>query len=112
MQVARFYYLLATSRLVSPQRSKEMLDILVDPAIKHKFVAALQKSAPDAKIYRKSGTWKIWHADSALVWGPVWRRYILVAIVEAEGGEQILRQLVPAIEATLQQIQQPVEAQE
>jgi len=101
MQVARFYYLLATGRLVSAQRSKEMLDILVDPAIKHKFVAALQATAPGAKIYRKSGTWKNFHADSALVWGPVWRRYILVGVVESKDGEQILRNLVPAIESVL-----------
>lgn len=101
MQVARFYYLLATGRLVSAQRSKEMLDILVDPAIKHKFVAALQATAPGAKIYRKSGTWKKFHADSVLVWGPVWRRYILVGVVESADGEQILRSLVPAIESVL-----------
>ncbi|NHN36776.1 serine hydrolase [Pseudomaricurvus alcaniphilus] len=101
MQVARFYYLLATGRLVSPQRSAEMLDTLVDPGIKHKFVAALQQTAPDARIYRKSGTWKIWHADSALVWGPVWRRYILVGVVESEDGGEILKDLVAAIESVL-----------
>jgi beta-lactamase class A len=101
MQVARFYYLLATGRLVNPQRSKEMLDIMVNPGIKHKFVAALQNTAPDAKIYRKSGTWQIWHADSALVWGPVWRRYILVGVVESEQGGEILEDLVGAIESVL-----------
>ncbi len=100
-QVARFYYLLATGRLVSRERSREMLDFLVDPGIKHKFVAALLQTAPDAKIYRKSGTWKNWHADSAIVWGPVWRRYILVGMVESANGGQIMKDLVPAIESVL-----------
>ncbi|MBF0263850.1 MAG: serine hydrolase [Gammaproteobacteria bacterium] len=102
MQVARFYYLLATGRLINPQRSREMLDILVDPAIKHKFVVELEKADPNIKIYRKSGTWKNWHADSVLVWGPVWRRYILVSIVESVEGEKILRNLLPAIESILE----------
>lgn len=101
MQVARFYYLLATGRLVSPERSKQMLEILGNPAIKHKFVEALKQTAPDAKIYRKSGTWKNFHADSALVWGPVWRRYILVGVVESDNGGEILKDLVPAVESIL-----------
>ncbi|MBF0456067.1 MAG: serine hydrolase [Magnetococcales bacterium] len=100
-QVCRFFYLLATGRLVNPQRSQEMLDLLVDPKINHKFVKALRRAAPEAKIYRKSGTWKIWHADAALVWGPQWRRYILVGMVEDTNGENILQALVPAIETVL-----------
>ena len=38
MQVARFYYLLDTGRLVSPESSKEMKKILGQPEICHKFV--------------------------------------------------------------------------
>jgi hypothetical protein len=37
-----------------------------------------------------------------LVQGPTWRNYILVALVEAENGEAILRGLVPIVEEILQ----------
>ena len=101
-QVCRFYYLLATGRLISPQASREMLTLLADPGLRHKFVRSLSRRAPQARLYRKSGTWKRWHADSVLVWGPSWRRYILVAMAESPDGEQILGDLVPAVEAVLQ----------
>ena len=101
-QVCRFYYLLAMGKLVSYGRSKQMLEFLVDPELHHKFVNTLDKRAPNARIYRKSGTWKKWHADSALVWGPKWRRYIVVGLVEDSGGENILRNLIPAVEDVLQ----------
>lgn len=100
-QVCRFYYQLATGRLVSPQASRDMLEILSDPAIEHKFVKVLHQTAPMADLYRKSGTWKNWHADSVLVWGKQWRRYILVAIVESSKGEALLRDLVPLAEQVL-----------
>jgi len=92
-QVCRYYYLLAYGKLISFERSKEMLDLMTDPAIHHKFVANLEKIAPKARLYRKSGSWRNFHADSVLVWGPD-RRYILVALVEDEDGERILQNLV------------------
>lgn len=100
-QVCRFYYLLAMGKLINHERSVEMLDILRDPKINHKFVNALSEVAPDATLYRKSGTWKNWHSDSVLVWGPKWRRYIIVGLIEAPDGEQILRDLIPAVEDVL-----------
>lgn len=39
-QVCRFYYLLATGRLISPARSTQMLELLSSPGIRHKFVQA------------------------------------------------------------------------
>ena len=100
-QVCRFYYLLVTGRLISFNRSKQMLEILSDPGIHHKFVKILEKRAPRARLFRKSGTWKNWHSDSILVWGPEWRRYILVGLVEDPQGEQILQDLVVAVEEVL-----------
>ena len=100
-QICRFYYQLATGRLISPEASAEMLEVLSDPGIKHKFVKSIRERAPTAKLYRKSGTWKHWHADSVLVWGPEWRRYILVALAESPRGEQILRRLVSVAEEAL-----------
>lgn len=93
MQVARFYYLLITGQLVSPESTTAMLEILSDPAIRHKFVIGLAQSNPDARLYRKSGTWKQFHADSALVVDPAFR-YIAVAIVEDDGGAEILETLI------------------
>ena len=101
-QVCRFYYLLAMGKLVSRERSTQMLSMLADPELHHKFVNSLDHLAPKAKLYRKSGTWRNWHSDSILVWGPVWRRYILVALIEDPKGETILRELVPTVENVLQ----------
>jgi beta-lactamase class A len=100
-QVCRFYYQLANGHLISPERSAQMLEDLSDPGLHHKFVAEIEKRAPLAQIFRKSGSWQNWHADSVLVRGPEWRNYILVALVESPNGEQILRNLVPAIEEML-----------
>jgi beta-lactamase class A len=100
-QVCRFYYLLAMGKLVSRDRCIQMLNILSDPEIHHKFVHTYDELAPDAKLYRKSGTWKKWHSDSVLIWGARWRRYILVALVEDANGETILRNLIPAVESVM-----------
>jgi beta-lactamase class A len=102
-QVCRFYYLLAYGMLVNYERSKEMLDLMADPELHHKFVAELEQIAPRARLYRKSGTWKNYHADSVLVWGPE-RRYILVALSEDPDGARILRNLVIAVDDMLKRI--------
>jgi beta-lactamase class A len=61
-----------------------MLDALVDPGVSHKFVKSLQ-GLKGAKIYRKSGTWRTYHADSALVryYG---HAYIIVALANHPNG--------------------------
>ena len=100
-QVCRFYYQLAMGKLISRERSREMLEILVNPGIDHKFVNTLNKTGPQALVFRKSGTWKNWHSDSVLVWGPESRRYIAVALIENKNGETILRKLIPALESVL-----------
>jgi len=92
-QVCRYYYLMAYGKLINYDRSKQMLELMADPELHHKFVANLEKIAPNATLYRKSGTWKNYHADSVLVWGPE-RRYILVALLEDVDGEKIMRDLV------------------
>lgn len=99
-QVSRFYYLVAEGRLVSRERSAQMLEILADPGINHKFVNSLRKIAPDARLYRKSGSWRQWHSDSVLVWGPE-RRYIAVCLVDDENGETIIREILPVIDELL-----------
>lgn len=102
-QVCRFYYMLVYGQLVSFDRSKEMLDIMKDPELHHKFVNSLQDIAPKATLFRKSGSWEKFHSDSILVWGPE-RKYILVALTEDADGEKILRQLVYKIENLLKSV--------
>jgi beta-lactamase class A len=93
MQVARFYYLLETNRLVSADLTANMKEILSKPAINHKFVKGLQEVHPDSNIYRKSGSWRQFHADSAMVERDG-RRYIAVGLVENQAGGQWLTQLI------------------
>lgn len=99
-QVCSFYYQLALGNLVSKERSEQMLKIMKDPALHHKFVNTLDKIAPNAKLFRKSGSWKNFHSDSILVWGPK-RKYILVALIDDSSGEQIIRDLVIPLEKVL-----------
>lgn len=101
-QVCRYYYLLANGELVNRKRSIQMLDILKNPALHHKFVNTLDQIAPEADLYRKSGSWRTYHSDSILVWGKdPNRRYILVAIVDDASGEKIIRDLVRPVEKVL-----------
>ncbi|MCB0705124.1 MAG: serine hydrolase [Saprospiraceae bacterium] len=101
-QVCRFYYLLAMGKLVNRERSIQMLSIMDNPALHHKFVCSLDVIAPHADLYRKSGSWKAFHCDSVLVWDEdPRRRYILVALAESPNGEQIIRDLVQVAEKVL-----------
>ncbi len=100
-QVCRFYYLLAYGELVTRKRSAEMLTILQDPKLHHKFVNTLDQVAPKARLFRKSGSWKTYHSDSIMVMGPDWRQYILVALVDDADGESIIRKLVLPVEKIL-----------
>ncbi len=94
LQTARFYYLLETRQLVSPYLSNEMKQILSRPAIGHKFVKGL-KARPGSKLYRKSGTWRQWHADSVMVERSGFK-YIAVALAKhPRGGHWLTRLIVP-----------------
>ncbi|MEO6130972.1 MAG: serine hydrolase [Saprospiraceae bacterium] len=99
-EVCNFYYMMAMGKLISPERSSEMLSIMDNPALHHKFVSTLDKIAPGAHVYRKSGTWANWHSDSVMVWGEG-RKYILVALIEDPAGESIIRSLVQPMESVL-----------
>jgi beta-lactamase class A len=92
--------MLAFGQLVSEDRSRDMLSMLVHPELHHKFVSVLDHVAPNANVYRKSGTWENWHADSALVWDKT-RRYIVVALAMDGSGETILRELMAKIDKVL-----------
>jgi beta-lactamase class A len=91
LQVARFYYLLDTNRLVNPELTLQMKEILSNPGISHKFVRGLE-SLSDVKIYRKSGSWKDYHADSALI-EYQGHKYIIVGLARHPGGGKWLESL-------------------
>jgi len=94
LQAARFYYLLETGQLVNAKLTAEMKEMLGNPGIHHKFVKGLEDH-PEAKIYRKSGSWNKWHADSAIVESEG-RKYILVALAEnPEGGRWLSNMIKP-----------------
>ncbi|MAZ73495.1 MAG: hypothetical protein CMC70_10155 [Flavobacteriaceae bacterium] len=96
-QVCSFYYQLAMGNLVNETRSRQMLNIMENPELHHKFVNTLDRVAPEARVFRKSGSWRNYHSDSVLVWGPD-RKYILVALIDNDLGEQIIRDLVVPLE--------------
>lgn len=98
MQVARFYYMLETGELVDDESSAKMKELMADSAIKHKFVKALDRIDPDAQIYRKSGTWQHWHADSAIVERDG-RRYIAVGLCEDPKGGRWLERIFHVMDA-------------
>ncbi|MGB5473355.1 MAG: serine hydrolase [Gammaproteobacteria bacterium] len=105
IQVARFYYLLETGQLVTPELSREMKAILGNPGIHHKFVKGLEANFPDAQIYRKSGSWRNWHADSAIV-EHAGRTYIAVALAQSPQGGEWLKNLICELDGII--LQQPV----
>jgi beta-lactamase class A len=92
LQAARFYYMMETGQLVSSDLTADMKEILSDPKINHKFVKGLA-SRPEATIYRKSGSWRHWHADSALIEANGYK-YIAVALAEDPKGGQWLSEMI------------------
>jgi beta-lactamase class A len=93
-QVARFYYLLASGRLVNPAHTREIRRLLGDPVFRNKFVRGLE-ARPEAKLFRKTGTWRIFHADGALVESGD-RRLIMVAIAhDPQGGQWLVSLAAP-----------------
>jgi beta-lactamase class A len=93
-QVARLYWMLAAGKLLSPPMNALMKQILSEPGIHHKFVKGLD-ARPGAEIFRKSGTWKDFHADSALV-ASGGRRFVVVGIARhPDGGDWLERLAAP-----------------
>ena len=102
MQTARFYYLAVTGRLVSEQYSADFTQIMSNPGIQHKFVKGIKKSSPNAEIYRKSGTWKEFHADSGVIVDKEnGYRYIIVALVEHPKGADGLARFAAVVDETM-----------
>ena len=95
-QVARYFLMLEQGQLVNPRYSAEMKEILSHPGIHHKFVKGLE-GRPNHLVYRKSGSWRNWHADAALVEAGR-KKYIAVALMEDPRGGEALVQLIRALD--------------
>lgn len=95
MQAANFFYLMETGNLVNCELTAEMKTMLGDPGIKHKFVAGLAEF-PDVEIYRKSGSWRDYHADAAMVEADG-VTYIIAALAQNASGGSWLKELIKPI---------------
>lgn len=92
LQTARFYYLLDTNRMLRADLSRQMKEMLGNPGINHKFVKGLEKY-PGVRIYRKSGSWRQWHADSAIVEAGKYK-YIAVVLAKHPDGPILLPKII------------------
>jgi beta-lactamase class A len=100
LQVARFYYLLYTEQLVTPKYSKEMQEVMSGRHLDHKFVRALRRLAPRMLLMRKSGSWRTFHSDSALV-ERGGRAYIAVALANHDEGGDWMGQLIVELDGIM-----------
>jgi beta-lactamase class A len=94
MQVARFFYMLEAGQLVDAEHSARMKAALGNPGISHKLFKGLA-SRPGAKVYRKSGTWKQFHSDGALVESAGRRMVLVVLAQDPHGGDWIVDLAAP-----------------
>jgi beta-lactamase class A len=95
LQLARFFTMLAQDQLVDGEHCRLMREVLSKPGINHMFVKGLS-DIPGVTIYRKSGTWRDWHSDAALVeWNG--HRYVLAALTEDPDGGKLLERLAAGV---------------
>ena len=90
-EVTRFYCALQRNELVSPEQDRMMRQALSKPGIQHKFVKALSRHE-GLEIYRKSGSWRTFHSDSALVRDGS-DTYVMVALANNPSGSKWLERL-------------------
>lgn len=100
-QLLRFYLLLEQERLVSPEASRRMREIMASPEIPHredKFVRGLAGRGVDVR--RKAGWWEAWAHDTAIVTGRG-RHYVVVAMTQHQQGDDYLAALAAAVDDVL-----------
>jgi beta-lactamase class A len=100
LQVARFYYMLETGNLVTPEYSAKMKEVLSGTRLDHKFAEALHRISPKAALFRKSGSWRTFHSDSALV-KRGGRAYIAVALSDDADGKYWLGWILEELDAII-----------
>lgn len=101
MAAARFYYGAMTGTLIDAKHLPLMQEMFGRPKLKHKFVKGLQ--GRDVTIYRKSGTWRNYHADSGVIVHPDGTTYIAVAIGQGTEGGRHLIDLIRIVDDVVQE---------
>ena len=101
IQVARFYFMMERNELTSPVYCPLMKELLADSLINHKFVKGLKSKNPNAEIYRKSGTWRNYHSDSALIERPDGRKYIAVGLTQNDNGGALLEKIIVELDSLM-----------
>lgn len=91
-QVGRFYLMLDRGQLVSPYWSARMVSLSGPPGLAHKFVGAIGDRPGVRFVARKSGSWRSFHADSALIQHHH-HRYILVGLADTWTGGTAMAEL-------------------
>jgi beta-lactamase class A len=102
-QVARIYYHLYRGTLLDEKHTAMMRKMMANPGISHKFVKGLSKY-DDLELWRKSGSWRDFHADSVLVQSPA-GVYILVGLIEGPNGDRQLEVLAREAHRLVSQLQ-------
>ncbi|MCO6429914.1 MAG: serine hydrolase [Deltaproteobacteria bacterium] len=93
LKVAQLYYMLESGQLLSPGFTQAMKSILGETSLEHKFYRGLMRNCPSAKVFRKSGSWRQFHSDSAIVEHDG-KRYIAVALTNDANGSRLLEDLI------------------
>ena len=68
-----------------------------EKTLDQKFVKGMKAKKPEAEVYRKSGTWRTYHADSGVITQKD-KEYIIVALVQHQEGGQGLTKLIEAVD--------------
>jgi len=105
MQAARFYYLGVTGRLVASEYRPDLREVFSRPGITHKFVKGLKDKKPEADIYRKSGSWRQFHADSGVI-AQDDHVYLIAAVVEHPRGDEGLARLIHVVDDLMDEMSQ------
>jgi len=100
MEVTRFWYMLEMDMLVTPKYSEKMREILGETHVNHKFAKALMAIDPYSQIMRKSGSWRTYHSDSALIRHGGYA-YIIVGLSNDKNGSRWLESIETEFDAIM-----------
>lgn len=96
-QAARFYAMLDARIILSRRGSRRMLEMMSPPRINHKLVKGLGDRPEVEFLARKSGSWRTFHADSALIQHQD-SRYVVVVLSDLADGDQVVQQLARLVD--------------
>jgi beta-lactamase class A len=94
--------MLNNGEVLSRDWSQHLLALMGPPKHHHKFVAGLTGRTGVTFIARKSGTWREWHSDAALIQHDN-ERYVAVALSELSKGEEVMQELIRVLDDLVMQ---------